>query len=281
MKSRHAAVHANHAVRWLLALLAIASVGYGIAVSLPASMTAGLDVARQRGRLVVAMDYIAPEYKAGAKFRTLETMDRPLAEDLAKRMRLPLTVVRSADAGTPASGGKADLILTNLTADAEIPPGRAVIPIGYSAGPMAIMRSDTTIHYWEQLKGRKVCVSEGGSHVGIIAARYGAIEMLRPAPADALLSLRTGECDASVHDSTMLEELIKLPEWKKFSARLPALPGRTLAFVVPADDRKTVALLKKTAAEWKAKDYPAQLVKKAVQNIAFEVYLDQNVPDCH
>ena len=270
MKPRRA-IRATRAVLRLPALLAIA--GAGIAASL--SGAAGLDSARRHGKLIVAMDYVAPGYKAGAKFRTPETVDRALAEDLAERVGLPLTEVRSDGAG------KADLILTRLAAGAAPPPGRTIIPVGDSAGPMAIMRSDTALRSWEQLRGRKVCVSEDGGHAGAVAARYGAIEMLKPAPADALLSLRTGECDAAVHDSAMLEELLKLPEWKKFSARLPALPGRTLAFVVPANDRKTIALLRQTAGEWKEKAYPAQLMKKAVQNIAFEVYLDQNVPDCH
>ena len=95
------------------------------------------------------------------------------------------------------------------------------------------------------------------------------------------IAVRTGACDATVHDSAMLEELIKLPEWKKFSARLPAGPRSTLAFVVPAGDKKSIAALRKVADEWAASGYPDALMKKAVQNIAFEVYLDQDVSDCH
>jgi len=98
---------------------------------------------------------------------------------------------------------------------------------------------------------------------------------------EALLALRTGGCDAMVYDSPMLEELIRLPEWKKFSARLPTGPRSTLAFLLPAQDRTTVSLLRRVAAEWAAEDYPDALVKNAVRNMAFEVYLEQDVPDCH
>jgi polar amino acid transport system substrate-binding protein len=84
-----------------------------------------------------------------------------------------------------------------------------------------------------------------------------------------------------VHDDTMLEELLKLPEWKKFSARLPAVQRTPLVFVVPAGDAKSVAFLQKTANDWHASGYLDQLNRKRARSIAFEVYLDQDAPDCH
>jgi polar amino acid transport system substrate-binding protein len=250
--------------------------------SLCAASHAGsaLDNAKQRGRLVVGLDYVVPAYKAGAKFRTPETIDNALAEDLAKRLQLPLAVVR-AKPGLPTEGNIALTTLAAPASPAALPRTHVTIPVGYRAGQMAIMRSDTTIKNWEQLKGRTVCVSEGGHDVGALAAKYGAIEQVYRAPADALIALRTGVCDATVHDGAMLEELIKLPEWKKFSARLPSGPKSTLAFVVPASDSKTIAALKQVAGEWISAGYPDALMKKAVQAIAFEVYLDQDVLDCH
>lgn len=242
-----------------------------------AHATGALDDAKQRGRLVIGLDYLVPEYKAGAKFRTPATIDNALAEDLAKRLQFPLAVTR-AKPGLPAAG---NIILTTLADPVALPRTHVAIPVGYSAGQMAIMRTDTTIKSWEQLKGRTVCVSEGGHDVGTLAAKYGAVEQVYKAPADALIAVRTGACDAGVADSAMLEELIKLPEWRKFSARLPAGPRSTLAFVVPANDKKTIAALRKVAGEWIAAGLADALVKKSVQAIAFEVYLDQDVPDCH
>ena len=156
-----------------------------------------------------------------------------------------------------------------------------VVPTGYSAGPMAIMRTDTSIKSWAQLKGRVVCVSEDSRHAGFAASEYGAIEQRYRAPADSLLAMRIGECDAAVHDSRMLEELIKLPEWKKFSARLPTGPRRSLALVAPRGDAESARFLKQVIEEWRASKYFSQVLTKSVRNIAFEVYLDQNVPDCH
>ena len=247
-----------------------------------AEALAATDTSGKQG-LVVALDYLMPEHRVDRKFRSPETIDAALAEDLAQHLQLPLTVVRAKqaeDTATPKAG-KGSLRLTTLVDPAAVPRTHVVIPVRYRSAPMAIMRSDTTIKRWEQLKGRTVCVSEGGNHAGTIAAQYGAVEQLYPAPADALIALRSGVCDATVHDSAMLEELIRLPEWKKVSARLPPGEGRTLAFLVPADDKPAVATVRRIAGDWNANGYPEALMKKAVRSIAFEVYLDQDVPDCH
>jgi polar amino acid transport system substrate-binding protein len=260
-----------NAPRHLLFAALLASLGTG------ALAAEGVDRAKQRGKLIAGIRYVVPEYKAGMKFRTPEAIDTALLEDVAKRLQLALVTVSAGD------GARNTPDITLAAIPEQFSPGRAVtvIPVGYSSGPMAIMRTDTDIKSWEQLKGRKVCVSEGGLYAGTLASRYGAIEMVYKAPADALIAVRTGECDATVHDSAMLEELLKMPEWKKFSARLPAGPRTSLAFVVPAADKKTASFLKQVAADWAASGQTDQILKKAVRNIAFEVYLDQAVPDCH
>ncbi|HJV87537.1 MAG TPA: transporter substrate-binding domain-containing protein [Noviherbaspirillum sp.] len=232
-----------------------------------------LDHAKRRKKLIAGVSYVVPAYKAGTKFRTPEVIDTALAEDIAHRLNLPLTTVRVET--------KADIALMMLTERARLPRSATIIPTGYAAGPMAIMRSDTTIKSWDDLKGRKVCLSESGHYVGMPAAKYGAVEMVFKAPADALIALRTGACDAAVHDNTILEELIKLPEWKKFSATLNSTQRAPLALIVPKVDTNTTTFLTQVVQDWMASGYLDQLTKKAVQNIAFEVYLDQDVPDCH
>lgn len=247
-----------------------------------ASATDGLDRAKQRGKLVAGVHYVVPEYKAGTKFRTPEAIDMALLENLAQRLRLPL-VTQHVELDKLSAGNKnaPDITLAAIPDSFKADGRITIIPTGYVAAPMAIMRTDTDIKRWEQLKGRRVCVAEGGLYVGALAAKYGAKEMIYKAPADALVAVRTGVCDATVHDSALLEELIKLPEWKKFSARLPTGARMPLSFVVPAGDKKTATFLQQVTAAWSASGEPAQILKTAVRNMAFEAYLDQAVPDCH
>jgi polar amino acid transport system substrate-binding protein len=263
-----------------------------LAVSTFAGAQAGvLDDAKARGALRIGQDYVPPAYTAGAKFRTPEGIDVILAEDIAKRLNLKLDSVRNAGnsgdgkAVQALKGARADIALVTVEESAArsgvAADGSVLIPTGYSAGAMAIMRTDTDIRKWEQLKGRTVCLSEGGSYVGQMAARYGAVEKVMRAPADSLLAVRIGQCDAAVHDDTMLKELLKLPEWKKFSAQLPPQSRSALMIKIPAADSTAIAYFRQAVVEWSRGDFWAALKKKWTNTVAFEVYLDQNVPDCH
>lgn len=262
--------------------------GIFTSTSLPAVADDSLQSARQRGTLIAGVSYVVPPYVAGARFRTPESIETALVEDIAARLRMPSTTVQ-ADRSNRAKllkSGEADILLLSArnvgaTADA-LRRTAVVVPTAYSAAPMAIMRTDTDIKSWKQLRGRLVCLSEGGAYVGAIAAKYGAIEKVYKAPADSLLALRIGDCDAAVHDDTMLLELLTLPEWKKFSAKLTPIVSRTsLLLGAPVRDAQTAILLKQIAREWETGGFVREKMKNMARNIAFEVYLSQDVPDCH
>nr|WP_025917112.1 transporter substrate-binding domain-containing protein [Herminiimonas sp. CN] len=249
-----------------------------------AALAAGLpEQARQRGRLEVGVRYVIPPYAAGAKYRTPEGVDTVLAEDLAARLQVTLATLRATPVNRAQllASGKADLVLAAVADSDPLLRSAAVVPTGYAAAPLAIMRTDTDIKTPQQLKGRTVCLSEGGAYVGAMAARYGAIEKVFKAPADSLLALRVGGCDAAVHDDALLNALLKLPEWKKFSARLTLGPRMSLVLIAPAGDAGAAAFLKKTAHAWSEGSYWAGIRKKWANDVAFEVYLSQSVPDCH
>ncbi len=233
--------------------------------------------------LVAGVQYVPPPFVAGEKVRTPESPATALVADLAKRLSLQARTV-IADPATPEAmlaAGKARLLLVPVSEPDSLGAATTSIPTGYSSGVMAIMRTDTDIKTWEQLKGRTVCLAEGGRYSGQMAAKYGAIEKSFKAPADSLLALRIGGCDAAVHDSAMLNALIKLPEWKKFSARLPVRDTAPLAFVIPSDDVLSRGTLKQVVRDWASSAYLEKLTTLAARDIAFEVYLDQTVTDCH
>ncbi|SHI10738.1 transporter substrate-binding domain-containing protein [Pollutimonas bauzanensis] len=235
------------------------------------------------GTLALGVDYVVPPFAAGSKVRTPEGIETFLADDLARRLSAPAQTLQAdpASRGRLLDEGRAQLLLLPVADADPLRSSALVIPTGYSSGAMAIMRSDTNIKTWQQLAGRTVCLAQGGRYEGRIAAQYGALEKVFKAPADSLLALRTGGCDAAVHDSAMLEELLKLPEWKKFSARLPTRDLVPLAFVVASGDSASAGLLRQVAKDWASSRFLEKTTKKAVQDIAFEVYLDQTVTDCH
>ena len=234
--------------------------------------------------LAVGMTYVTPPHQPGAKVRTPEGMAPLLVEWLQRHssvQAIPVAVEQPASLGSKAAGQtEVDAFLLSLPADAS-GEGSAVIPTGYRAGIMAIMRTDTDIHRWEDLRGRTVCLTEESGLAGQLEKRYGAIEKLFRAPADALLDLRIGGCDATVHDSTMLHALLEFPEWQKFSARLPVQDERELAFIVPDHSGRLAQVLQERVQQWQETQLLNKLTQQAARDIAFEVYMDQEVPDCH
>src|SRR5690606_20765700 len=204
----------------------------------------------------VGMQYVEPPFLAGAKDRTPEAIDTALAKALGKKLGMSVQAVPVKADAVPAPGGNGEprVVLTALQSGSPEASGATVsIPTGYLLAPMAIMRTDTDIKSWEQLKGRTVCLAEGGNYVGHIGQRYGATEMSFPAPTEALMALRIGECDAAVHDEFLLQALLKLPEWKKFSAKLtPTDDKQLLVFKVAADDQAAVNAIRQLTKEWKS-----------------------------
>lgn len=246
----------------------------------------GLNRIRQRGELIVGIDYVTPSYSAGAKYRTPESLDTEAAEGLAKNLKVTVSTL----AVTPQNrlqlltSGKVDALLVRAS-DAEIAGFASearVVATGYVAQPKLIMRTDTDIKQWSQLKTRSVCVSQGSPYLGSMKARFGAREMVMRAPADALLALRTGKCDATVHDDILLNDMLILPEWKKFSASLPLSgPATKLVWVIRPADGDVGQAIANLMRAWSKDGFWSGTRKKWVNDVAFEVYLDQNVPDCH
>ncbi len=233
--------------------------------------------------LIIGVDHPAVPQVTGKKFRTPETLDSVLAQQLAAQLKRSMTIVQNhADhSSTNANHRDVDIQIVNVSETDPTPHAVPLISVGLVTAPMAIMRSDTKLTEWKQLKGRSVCVSKDGRYVGVIAREFGAIESVYLSAADALLALRTGHCDAAVHDDILLNELIKLPEWKKFAARLPPHSYSSLSFAVMKGNSSLVAALKRIVSDWKKTAFLNQQLKLMVRNIAFEVYLSQDVPDCH
>lgn len=222
--------------------------------------------------LKLGMPYVIPAHVPGSKVRTPEGLAPLLAERLGKTRPVEAVALPSSNAA---------VLLLPVSAEEAAAQHGEVIPTGYRAGIMAIMRTDTDIKQWEDLRGRTVCLAEGSGLAGSMQARYGAIEKVLRAPADALLDLRIGGCDATVHDSTMLHALLEFPEWQKFSARLPVQDEREWSLVVRGNDIQLIRDLKAQVAAWHDEALLSKLTKQSARDIAFEVYLDQEVPDCH
>lgn len=232
--------------------------------------------------LRVGVPYLPPLTKSvEARLYTEDGFEIELARELGERLGRPVTLVRlDKDKIVPAlSAGAVDIALSRQ-APAEPSPVRT-IPTGFSSGLAVSMRTDTVIHRWEDLAGRLICVAEANEPARLLAESFGARVRLERAPARALMHVRTGDCDAAIHDQALLEPLFGNREWKKFSATLPATaPTELRALLAPAGGPRSEELTRAVAALGSSDAWGHRVARWAA-NVAFEVYLDQEAPDCH
>lgn len=179
------------------------------------------------------------------------------------------------------STGQVDAVLVREPLPDAARAGVETLRTGYRSGTAAAMRSDTALRRWEDLRGKTVCVSRAHVAAQALAQRAGAQLRLFDAPAQALVQVRTGACDAALHDDAQLQALFLRKEWHKFSATLPpAEPTELLVLASAGRPQALHALQQAVAQERRAPTWQERNTRWAA-NVAYEAYFDQIGPDCH
>lgn len=263
-------------------LLAFAACALLTGLSAAHADPAGFAAARARGELVVGVPYLAPPPVAGAKIRTPDGLDANMAEKLGASFGLPVRLrqVGAEEAGELLSAGQVDVVLADAATGQ--PATVAVQPTGYSTRPKAVIRSDTRLRKPADVQGRSVCMAEADTDARALAAAWGAVVRTYRVPSDALVAVREGACDVGLVDDAVWEPLVRFPEWKKFSATLPADGAeREQVWLLPASDAAGRAWLAGEMQAWSQSGAWKAMTSKWARDVAFDVYLDQEVPDCH
>ena len=253
----------------------------------PDASDAAFAKARARGSLVIGVPYLAPPPAAGAKIRTPDGLDALMAERLGQILDLPVTL-RQVEAGEAArllASGEVDAVLAGQvqgqSSAGEHAPGVARVPSGYVTRPQAVIRGDTAMRRWQDVKGRSVCMSSAAVQAQELARRSGATVRTYRVPSDALVAAREGACDAAVIDDAVWAPLMRYPEWKKFSSTLAPEGPRSERVWLVAQEGGQAALLADTMRDWRRNGTWKAMTDKWARDVAFDVYLDQEVPDCH
>ncbi len=258
-----------------LALLGLAALLLAALVIKP-ELAASLSDQPKRAPLRMAVAKLPAAHLPGAKVRTPSLIEA--MADRQERADLELVALDFNAAIEQLRTAQLDAWVGTLPANFRLPDQIKAQQLPWSAAPMAIMRTDTDIKAWSELRQRSVCLSSQGRNVGQMQSLYQAREQIYPSATDALLALRIGECDAAVMDQSFLQQLLKFPEWQKFSASLkPAANYPLWLLQSGATDKASSHLL----AEYLGAATLNKLASQQAQDIAFEVYLDQTVPDCH
>ena len=206
-----------------------------------------------------------------------------LARELAQQLgqSLELVSVAAEHRQQALQYGEVDALLLPAGDGLPAVPATTLLPAGHDSGYSVAMRSDTTVRTWSDLRGRTVCVAQGHRHWQDAIAALGAQVRWFDAPAQALVLVRTGECDAALGEQAQLQQLFRRKEWQKFSATLPPRSPAKWVLAVGASNRD---LQQQIAPVWAQLAQPARWQQRLHQwaaDVAFEVYFDQIGPDCH
>ncbi len=234
--------------------------------------------------LRIGVSYVPPE-PGPAEYRvyTPESFDVLIARKIAERLgRKPEFVqLPEVDWSPSLERHEVDVIVGRVPDETRLPRDFIIVDTGFSSGAAASMRTDTDVRNWRDLAGRTVCVARGNTVALALARQTGAQVQIEDAPAKSLVQVRTGICDAAIHDETLLERLFQQQGWQKFSATLPPTPPVRLAAMLDTDDPLLSDAVRQVLDQIGSAGTWVELQEKWARNVAFEVYLDQDAPDCH
>lgn len=178
-----------------------------------------------------------------------------LAQDLAARLgvRAELVSVTPPTRIRFLQQGKVDVLIANMELTDERKQLLGYVPTPYyRVGGAAIVRGDSDIHQWEDLRGKPVCDSQGSSYTKPLEQRYGAIVKGFPTSAESLLAFRGNLCVAAVHDNEpQLSPLVRdNPEWRNYRLLQPDLSPSLSVIWTRKDDTALTQRLDLIVQQW-------------------------------
>jgi polar amino acid transport system substrate-binding protein len=239
-----------------------------------------------RGVLRIGVDHApTPPTPADYQTRREDGLEAVMRDAIGKTLGIAVQMITvdTADRQRALASGDVDALMvqrSSLSPRAN-DAGDVVIDAGYGSGLQAIMRSDTPIRSWADLRGRTVCVSETKYAARALVQSIGAVAVTFHDPAKSLAAMRSGACDAALHDEAMISGLIKTERWQKFSATLPPRAHRQMVIVTTGQSAATAMALGRLARIWRETDRWSRWIGTWAADVDFEAYLEQDAPDCH
>lgn len=273
--------------RFLLLIVCVAlvaAVGFSVAFIAFGSNTADAHGPELSGRtLRVGLGWLPPPDTPDMRLYMEEGFELALAAEIAAELgaTLHLAEVRPEDAARALGAGEVDLVLARAGADDPLRRTALVLDTGFQSGLSLVMRSDRPLRSWAELKGRVVCASEANDHGQALARRLGAEVRVLRAPAPALMHVRTGDCDAAIHDRALLDPLFAKMSWQKFSATLPPVEPTGLVVALAPGEKALAAAVQAALVPLDTRERWQQRREKWAATVSFEVYRDQVAADCH
>lgn len=154
-------------------------------------------------------------------------------------------------------------------------------PLYYQAIPAALTANEAGVADWQHLRNQPVCLAAASPYAQLVAQRFGAQPREYPSTAHALIGLKLGECRAVVDDQYLLTEMAKLPEWRRYSSLLTALPEGEQKLRISTPDAALQARIDDLLVQWQEEGRLEELIRFWINEVAFEAYVLADTLDCH
>ncbi|GGC47174.1 hypothetical protein GCM10011504_27050 [Siccirubricoccus deserti] len=227
----------------------------GLAFPAAAADPDPLGTIRQRGSIAIGVKADYPLFgQLGADGRP-EGMEIDLARDLARRLGVEarLVVVTSANRLQRLEDGTVDLVIATL-GDTE--QRREIVtmiePNYYASGVNLMVPPDSRLHDWSELRGQKVCATQGAYFNRQLAERYLVDLQLFGNNRDARLAVRAGRCVGWAYDDTAIASDLATPEWAGWRMPLRSALVTPWALALPraARDSQLRRAVEDVVAAW-------------------------------
>ncbi|MEX2694744.1 transporter substrate-binding domain-containing protein [Rhizobium mongolense] len=229
---------------------------FGLALSISALMStqasadATLDRIKGRGTLTVGVilsgapfGYIDPKTQAQKGFNL--DIAQALADDLG--VKLETVTVTPPNRVQFLQQGKVDILIANMQYTEDRAKILDYVPTPYDrSGGAAVVRKDSGLRDWVDLKGKPVCVSQGSNYTQPLMEDYGAVVKALPSQPESLLALQGGNCVAAVHVGATVGLLLqdRSEEWKDYAIPFPTelIPSDSVIWLRKGEKNTQAAL---------------------------------------
>lgn len=177
-------------------------------------------------------------------------------------------------------GEKVVIVGQGETSDLQLGGSRSGVAY-FQSEPSALTASEGGVTDWPQLRSQTFCVTEANPYAALVEERFGGEPREYPSTAHALIGLKLGECVAVVEDQRLLAEMASLPEWRRYNAVLPALPGAEQVLRLSAESPKLQQRVATLMQGWTEEGRLEELIRFWIDEVAFQAYVLADTLDCH
>ncbi|TFZ03255.1 transporter substrate-binding domain-containing protein [Ramlibacter rhizophilus] len=205
----------------------------------PRRASPALEAIRARGALAVGVKNDYPLFAAPDAAGRLRGLEIDMAAELAAALgvSLRLVPVTAANRLQRLEEGAVDMVIATMGDTAERRRVATVVePSYYASGATLLLRPESRVRQWQELRGQTVCAVQGSYFNRGMSQRYLLQLLVFGNARDARLALRDGRCVGLLYDSTAIGADLRDPQWSFYQAPLP--PAMPVPWVVALSRRE-------------------------------------------